>query len=77
MILSDPVPFAYRGKPALMCVVRNNGYCWGEMRCGAERYSVTTRADQYERTDAEAAEAFIRRTRVPTYKPEKSLLVTP
>lgn len=76
MILSDPVPFAWRGKPALMCVVRNNGHCWGEMRCGADRFSVTTARDQYERTDAEAAEAFIRRTRVATFKPEPSLLVS-
>ena len=76
MILSDPVPFAFRGKPALMCVVRNNGHCWGEMRCGPERFSVTTRADQYERTDQEAAEAFIRRTRNAAYKLEPSLLVS-
>lgn len=75
MILSDPVCFALRGKPALLRVVRSNGHCWGEIRCGEERYSVTTRADQYEQADEVAAQAFIRAARNPS-KLEPSLLVS-
>jgi hypothetical protein len=75
MILSDPVPFAFRGKPALMVVVRNNGNCWGELRCGETRFSVSTRSDQYERTDEDAARAFIRAAHNPS-KLSPSLLVS-
>ena len=59
MILSDPFPFALKGKPALLRVVRNNGACWGEIRCGAQRFRVETRRDLYERTDEDAANALI------------------
>jgi hypothetical protein len=59
MILSDPFPFALKGKSALLRVVRNNGHCWGEIRCGAERHRIDSRLDLYERTDEQAANVLI------------------
>jgi len=59
MILSDPFPFALKGKPAQLRVVRSNGYCWGEIRCGTERHAVNSRIDLYERTDEQAAQVLI------------------
>ena len=59
MILSDPFPFALKGKPAQLRVIRNNGACWGEIRCGKERYRVDSRRDLYEQADEDAAQALI------------------
>lgn len=60
MIFSEAFPFTYKGRPAQLRVIRNNGFCWGRIVCkrGGE-LDVWTRSDQYERTD-EAAAAFIR-----------------
>jgi hypothetical protein len=34
MIRSKPFPFTFRGAPAELRVVRNDGYCWGEIVVG-------------------------------------------
>jgi len=59
VILSDPFPFALRGKPAQLRVVRNNGHCWGEIRCGTDRFAVSTKRDLYEQEDEAAATVLI------------------
>lgn len=73
MTLSDPFPFTYQGRPAEMRVCRNNGYCWGQISCGGTVFEIETRVDHYERTDEDAAQAFIRtaqRIRPSRQKPE-------
>jgi hypothetical protein len=64
MILSEKFPFIYRGARAWLWIVRNNGYCWGEFETlSRERFSVSVRADLYERIDEDAARILIRATR--------------
>ena len=65
MIISDAFPFEVRGTTALMRVVRNDGYCWGNMTVGAVQVDVSTRSDQYDKTDEEAARAFMRAAKNP------------
>lgn len=60
MILSDTFHFTYAAAEAWLTIVRNNGDCWAEVRTASgERLSVSAPEDQYERTDEDAAEAFI------------------
>jgi hypothetical protein len=65
MLLSKLFTLKYRGKAATLRVIRNNAYCWAELRAGKERYSVSTRADHYDSDDEEAAAAFTRASRNP------------
>lgn len=74
MILSDPFPFALKGKPAQLRVVRNNGHCWGEIRCGADRHAVSSRLDLYERTDEQAAQVLIAKAKRRPDELEPSLI---
>lgn len=63
MIESAAVDFKFKGEPAKMAVMRNNGYCWGRIYQGDDRYDVTTRKDWYEYPDEDAIPAFIRASR--------------
>lgn len=64
MFYSESREFKFKGKPATMTVMRNNGHCWGRIvtQDGAE-FDVTTRKDWYEECDDDALEAFIRAAR--------------
>lgn len=63
MIESTAVDFEYKGEPAKMAVLRNNGYCWGRIYQGKECLDVTIRKDWYDYSDEDAAQAFIRAAR--------------
>jgi hypothetical protein len=65
MLISQGVPFVYRGQQAEMQVVRNDGYCWGRFMVGEESFDVSTAADHYEQPDDEASAAFVRASRNP------------
>jgi hypothetical protein len=67
MLTTDTTAFTFRGEPALMQVMRNNGSCWGRISFidRAEKFDVNTRHDWYDYPDDEAIEAFIRAARNP------------
>ena len=67
MISSDAVTFTYKGKPATLCVMRNNGYCWGRIVCqdGTQWDVMHIHKDMYEQPDEDVLEAYIRLSRNP------------
>lgn len=64
MISSGPFPFKYKGQPAQLYIMRNNGVCWGRMvlKTG-EEFDVSTARDHYDSLDSDAAVAFINKVR--------------
>lgn len=58
MLISESRAITFRGKRATLCVLRNNGYCWGRITCGREQYDVETEDDQYDEDDLDALHAF-------------------
>lgn len=65
MIESDERPIKFRGQPATLTVMRNNGVCWGRVRVGTKQFDVVTRADHYDDDNADALDAFERASRHP------------
>lgn len=64
MISSDARPITYRGKPALLYVIRNDGFCWGRVVLpDGTNLDVNTAADHYHRDDESALDAFERATK--------------
>lgn len=60
-IVSDARTIKFRGKSARLSVIRNNGFCWGEIvTSSGESLDVHTRADHYDSDDDEALDAFER-----------------
>lgn len=59
MTESEAVGFEYKGKPAKMSVMRNDGYCWGRIRQGDVQLDVETDDDLYDETDAGALDVLI------------------
>ena len=73
MIESKSVEFVYAGKRATICVMRNNGYCWGRIDTedGSE-LDVVTPKDLYDEDDDYVIKAYLkvaRGTRVGTIEP--------
>jgi hypothetical protein len=59
MIFSDAFPITFKGQPAQLRVVRNDGFCWGRLVLkSGEELDIETGRDQYERADEDAAVAF-------------------
>lgn len=60
MIHSDAYDVRYKGKPAKLYVLRNEGECWGRLVTADAEYDVVTKRDQYDQPDDVAATAFAR-----------------
>lgn len=59
--LSAPFPIVFRGQAADLRVVRNNGFCWGEVRTPAGdtiTVDCDTPEDLYDEDDCTAAEVL-------------------
>ena len=65
MIESHTRVITYRGLAAVLSVIRNNGACWGRIRCAGKQLDVETRRDHYEESDEDALDAFERASRNP------------
>ncbi|MCC6248470.1 MAG: hypothetical protein IT499_12040 [Rubrivivax sp.] len=63
MFSSDGRQITYKGRPALLFVLRNNGECWGRLVVGGEELDVCTTRDHYDDDDATALAAFERAAR--------------
>ena len=65
-VYSQAYPFRLMGEPAELRVVRNQGYCWGEVNTSSDAkdlkikdMQVESRRDLYGKDDDEAAEVLI------------------
>lgn len=65
MLISHARRIQWRGKPADLRVVRNDGYCWGLLVDGEAAWDVSTRRDLYDYCDTDALDAFERASRNP------------
>ena len=60
MLISAPHAVRYKRRPAVLYVLRNNGYCWARLVTGkTAEYDVFTRRDLYDEPDDYAAEVFM------------------
>lgn len=66
-VYSRAYQFELKGEPAELRVVRNQGFCWGEVSTLPESrtlkvsdFQITTHKDQYDESDDDAAAAFIK-----------------
>lgn len=60
-IISAARTIKIHGKTAKLCVIRNNGFCWGNVSTpDGKAFDVHTRADHYDSDDDEALDAFER-----------------
>lgn len=60
MLISRDFPFKFRGIPAVLNVVRNDGHCWSRVRVAGKHVAdVFTNRDLYDYPDDKAAQAFI------------------
>lgn len=59
MLISHSRDITFRGKPARLYVLRNNGYCWGRVVDDrGNEWDISTQADHYDDTDEDALDAF-------------------
>lgn len=59
-LISAGYPFTFKRAPAVLHVIRNDGYCWGRIVQGLQEYDVQLkRRDVYDETDEDAARALI------------------
>ncbi|MBT2325506.1 hypothetical protein J7E62_24540 [Variovorax paradoxus] len=61
MIMSDAVAVTFRGEPATLRVMRNDGYCWGRIVAYDKQQfdvSVPDDEDVYDDCDEHALERF-------------------
>ena len=59
--ISDRVTIEYKGKPAQLCVIRSDGYCWGRLVTpDGQEFDVSPAGDDdyYDLPDVDAREAF-------------------
>ena len=66
-VYSRAYPFELKGEPAELRVVRNQGFCWGEVNTlphsknlKLTRYEVSATKDYFDSSDDVAAAAFIK-----------------
>jgi hypothetical protein len=58
---TDAIPITFRGKLADLCVIRNDGYCWGRITTAAgEQFDVSPIEDEdlYDSDDVDARQRF-------------------
>jgi hypothetical protein len=61
MLMTDAFNITYKGEPAKLYVMRNDGYCWGRVVTkDGEELDAITRKDYYDQEDEVAAVAFER-----------------
>lgn len=59
MHIGARIPITFRGAPAALHVIRNDGYCWGKVTtAGGEQFDVGSDDDLYDEPD-EVAEAIL------------------
>jgi hypothetical protein len=60
MLISHPRPIIFRGAPAELRVVRNNGSCWGTLNAAGQRFDVVTPDDDdlYDESDEDALDVL-------------------
>lgn len=60
MLFTDPREFTFNGEKAQLVIVRNNGFCWGEVKTASgTRWAVDPEADVYDEEDDCAAELIM------------------
>ena len=60
MLISGGRKIRFRGKRAVLIVLRNNGYCWGRVECpDGRRFDIDADEDHYDDEDDDAIDAFI------------------
>lgn len=74
-LISEGIPATIRRRPALVHVVRNDGYCYGRVLFTDDNseHDVSTSRDWYDADDEDAAAAFVRKAeRRPLEEPAAS-----